>query len=64
MEYAREKVFRAAGGLFEGDEPGADCFVVAALAQSTEAVNGERGKGNFKSLFEAIEREQALRGNL
>jgi 4-hydroxyphenylpyruvate dioxygenase len=22
------------------------------------------GKGNFKALFEAIEREQALRGNL
>ena len=28
--------------------------------------NGARsfGKGNFKALFEAIEREQALRGNL
>jgi 4-hydroxyphenylpyruvate dioxygenase-like putative hemolysin len=28
------------------------------------AVKKSGGKGNFKALFESIEREQALRGNL
>ena len=38
--------------------------VLVRFALKREQSQGGFGKGNFKALFEAIEREQARRGNL
>ena len=41
-----------------------DIFPSSQLEHKNLVGSQSFGKGNFKSLFEAIEREQAARGNL
>ena len=50
----------------DGSTPKLDINAKEGRLLATDRVNGARGfgDGNFKALFEAIEREQALRGNL
>ena len=63
----------AASGLADRDEDGYLLQIFTKTAQDRPTLffevierHGARGfgEGNFKALFEAIEREQALRGNL